>query len=276
MELERFGCDLCITFGNSEEYINGLLRLGINNIDFMAPHLLSKKNLAVIDRTMAEAHGKMSYTFHGTYRYPLRKKMNAEYAHQHSLLQLMLEHVHTKSSAKNEPLIVVYHLFGRPELMSVQMEMFKHLQGDFGGKIDFAFELLSKNHSGPLPYLQDWNIVQNFIANHPELSLCWDTGHTRLNSIEFPDTDSLLPEFDSFFNNLCCTHNHGLHMQSDGLVDHWLVNDEFFPSEELSTIITKKPETIVGMEYNYSLLTEYSMDDIFDNIRYFRNRVNSL
>jgi sugar phosphate isomerase/epimerase len=157
------------------------------------------------------------------------------------------------------------------------IDVFKQLS-DYSTILNFEIliETLSNNH----PYgnhigddLSELNLFINSIDND-NFGICWDMGHTRLNSIE---NNALLYLPEKIMNKVKFTHIHNIHLDKDKkyYVDHLPFTNMNYQKKELEYLIKSDYKGVYSIEFN----TENLKENIYvylDSIKILNETLKSL
>lgn len=136
-------------------------------------------------------------------------------------------------------------------------------------KINILLETISHSHPINKHIGDDIYELESIIdkINDSNFGICWDIGHTRMNSIESNDNMYLT---DKIINKVKFTHIHNIYIDSNNkiLMDHLPLTDLDLQEEEIDYLKSKNYDGI------YSI--EVSAQNLKENIEIYLNSIDLL
>lgn len=238
---------------NIEDFLSYMVALshaGVNNYDFFIDFFLemNHKKIKLVE-IMKDNDISISMHYQGLIKDAIKKLKTVE-----SNLDV------------NYKIPVVFHL---PSYDKNKYEHIKEIKGKLeeiveNKKFDILIETLSKNHPNNQNLGDDISEINLFLKliDKDNFGVCWDTGHTRINSIE-ENTNIYINDI----SRVKMTHIHNFYYKNKYL-DHIPFTHFYYQDDEIKYLVKN------GYKGIYSL--EFPLNNLKENIYIYLNSVMRL
>lgn len=265
--------------GEIKKYIEDLRNYGVSNLDLIMDYVLNEYNSRVLE-LIKEA--EMTISIHsnpidGVYTTfedldSVRNSIDIHYNKIKDIDKIL------RSKGFNNIVPIIYHAGkvtkDRNIELSLSTKFFKGLAEKVKGyNFEILTETLSLNHPKGDNIGNCWEdfLVLNENIKEDNWGICWDTGHTRLNSVE--EGNNLYPPLE-IVDKIKFTHIHDINFKDSA--HHLPIVEGESQDNEIKLLIINEYQGHYSLEYDFRYTDNSNQDNVLFSIYRLKELVNYL